>query len=160
MIGTADVIPGRMLVEQAKHVSKSTYEERISRLRPQPGDIFYSREGARFGIAAPVPENVEVCLGQRMMHFRASADTDASYLLWLLNSPIVRQQAITNIIGSASPHVNIGQIKQFKVLCPPLPHQRLLGKLSRDISESEGLLHSYLKTLHSFIVSFSERLFA
>jgi len=64
VIRTADVIPGRMLVEQAKRVSKSTYEARISRLQPQPGDIFYSREGARFGIAAPVPDNAKVCLGQ------------------------------------------------------------------------------------------------
>jgi type I restriction enzyme M protein len=160
VIRTADVIPGRMLVEQAKCVSKSTYEERISRLQPQPGDIFYSREGARFGIAAPVPENVEICLGQRMMHFRASADTDASYLLWLLNSPIVRQQAAANVIGSASPHVNIGQIKQFKVPCPPLPQQRSLGKLSRDISESERVLHRHIEMLRNLMVSFSEGLIA
>jgi len=95
-----------------------------------------------------------------MMHFRASADIDPSYLLWLLNSPIVRQQAVANVIGTASPHVNIGEIKQFKVPCPPLPHQRSVGKLSRDISENERRLHSHIETLRSLIISFSEGLIA
>ncbi len=129
VIRTADVVPGRMLVQQARRVSRQTYEERISRLQPQEGDIFYSREGARFGIAAAVPANVEVCLGQRMMHFRANAQTDPAYLLWLLNSPAIRRQAVAGVIGSASPHVNIRDIKQFKVPRPPLDEQRRIGQL-------------------------------
>jgi type I restriction enzyme M protein len=145
VIRTADVVPGRMLIPQARRVSRATYEERISRLRPEAGDIFYSREGARFGIAAPVPPDEEVCLGQRMMHFRASRDTDPNYLLWLLNSPIVRRQATANVIGSASPHVNIGEIRRFIVPCPPSREQRSLGELSAAILQCEDAVHRHIE---------------
>src|ERR1700674_1788104 len=35
-----------------------------------PGDILYSREGERFGIAACVPDGRRLCISQRMMVFR------------------------------------------------------------------------------------------
>ncbi len=158
VIRTADVVPGRMLVEQARRVPQKTYEMRISRLRPEEGDIFYSREGARFGIAAPVPPNVQVCLGQRMMHFRSSAETDAGYLLWLLNSPIVRNQAFAGVIGSASPHVNIKDIKQFTVPRPPLHEQRRIGQLSRSILETEEKIQTHITSIKGLVTGLIEEL--
>jgi hypothetical protein len=35
-----------------------------------PGDILYSREGERFGIAACVPDGRRLCISHRMMVFR------------------------------------------------------------------------------------------
>ncbi len=51
-IRTADVDRGRLLLEQARLVSEEVYLERIVRLRPEPGDVLYSREGERFGMGA------------------------------------------------------------------------------------------------------------
>jgi type I restriction enzyme M protein len=157
VIRTADVIPGRMLVQQARRVSRQTYEERIGRLRPAAGDIFYSREGARFGIAASVPLGVDVCLGQRMMHFRASPEADSRYLLWLLNSPIVRRQAVANVIGSASPHVNIGEIRKFLVPCPPIHEQQTLGQLSAAISECEESIQQQIDAGRRLVSNLANR---
>ena len=160
VIRTADVVPGRMLVEHARRVSKETYDERVSRLLPEAGDIFYSREGARFGIAAPVPPNVEVCLGQRMMHFRANTGTDPSYLLWLINSPIVRSQAVAGVIGSASPHVNIRDIKQFKVPKPPFEEQQKLGRLAVNIADAELRLTQHVEATSVLLSALSQTITA
>src|SRR3546814_8583860 len=65
-IRTADMVPGELLVEQAYHVSERTYRERSSRMALEPGDVIYSREGERLGIASPVGD-VTVCMGQRVM---------------------------------------------------------------------------------------------
>ncbi|MBL0194236.1 MAG: hypothetical protein IPQ09_08430 [Myxococcales bacterium] len=93
-IRTADVIPGRLLLAQARCVARETYAEQVSRLVPEAGDIFYSREGERFGIAAPVPDRVEVCISQRMMHFRVAEQVSGRVRHgWALNSPIVSRQA-------------------------------------------------------------------
>lgn len=116
-IRTADISLGIMNVVTARRVNISTYQERNIRLKPMPDDIIYSREGERFGMAACVPPNTNVCLGQRVMLFRA--DNPARFLMWALNSDFCYKQALQDVIGSTSPHINVETIKNFEMAWPP-----------------------------------------
>ena len=116
-IRTADISLGIMNVATARRVNISTYQERNIRLKPMPDDIIYSREGERFGMAACVPPNANVCLGQRVMLFRA--DNTARFLMWALNSDFCYKQALQDVIGSTSPHINVETIKNFEMAWPP-----------------------------------------
>jgi type I restriction enzyme, S subunit len=133
VIRTADVIPGRLLLGQAKRVSEETLNERVGRLLPLPGDIFYSREGERFGIAGPVPPGVRTCVGQRMMHLRAGSRANPSFLCWLMNAPLIYNQAVAAVGGSTSPHVNVGSVRRFAVPCPSLDEQGAIGRSLDDL---------------------------
>src|SRR5437870_9061255 len=66
VVRTQDIITGVFRADQAARVSDDTYRERTSRVTPRHGDLLYSREGTYFGIAAEVPEETCICLGQRM----------------------------------------------------------------------------------------------
>jgi len=125
-IRTADLDRGRLLLNQARLVSEEVYRERIARLRPIAGDIMYSREGERFGFAALVPENVNLCLGQRMMMFRTLPIFDPAFLMWALNSEAIYQQVLLFSGGATSPHVNIGDIINFLVPLPPRGEQEAI----------------------------------
>ncbi|MBV5280385.1 MAG: type I restriction endonuclease subunit S, partial [Actinobacteria bacterium] len=61
-----------MFLENTKYVSLGVYLDRISRIKPESGDIIYCREGARLGNLAIVPEGLTLCLGQRTMLFRTN----------------------------------------------------------------------------------------
>lgn len=122
-IRTSDVEPGRVLVDQALLVDEATYREQTRRLVPREGDVLYSREGGRFGIAAVVPANTRLCLSQRMMQFRCAAAVAPDYFSWFLNSPLGFGQAAEDVGGSASPHVNIKSIRRFVVPLPPTGEQ-------------------------------------
>lgn len=126
-IRTADIIPGRLLLDNARLVSKEVYEERVQRLIPIEGDILYSREGERFGMAALVPQGVELCLGQRMMMFRIKNTEISSYFMWVLNSATVYQQVLERMAGATSPHVNIADIINFYIPYPPVEEQQLIS---------------------------------
>lgn len=123
-IRTCDVEPGRVLIDKALRVDEETFVEQIRRLTPQQGDVLYSREGGRFGIAAVVPENTQLCLSQRMMHFRCADAVVPAYFSWFLNSPLGFGQAAEDAGGSASPHVNIKSIRRFLMPLPPTAEQR------------------------------------
>jgi len=123
-IRTADVEPGRLLLDQARRLHTADYRRWTERLAPAEGDILYTREGERFGIAANVPANVPLCISQRMMLFRIRPDRDSAYFMWQLNSPSVYQQASEDQLGTAAPHVNVEKIKNFWMLVPPLVEQR------------------------------------
>jgi len=143
-VRTADVERGRLLLDQVRLVSEEVYLERIQRLRPSTDDVLYSREGERFGMAALVPPDVDLCLGQRMMLFRASAEMTGPYLMWVLNSDAVYQQVLADLAGATSPHVNIGDIVNFHIPRPPASEQEAIskflgaatGKLDRLVEES------------------------
>lgn len=147
-VRTADIERGVLLLDQVRLVSEEVYLERIQRLRPQAGDILYSREGERFGLAALVPEGVDLCLGQRMMMFRTQEDVSPSYLMWALNSQAIFQQVILYTGGATSPHINIGDIINFHIPFPPQDEQEKIGsflateclKIDRIMTElSEGI---------------------
>lgn len=122
-IRTADVDRGVLLLDQARLVSQEVYDERIQRLEPIEGDVVYSREGERFGMAALVPPNTPLCLGQRMMMLRMTDKFCSAYVMWSLNSDFIYQKVMVEAGGSTSPHVNIGDVINFQILNPPLSEQ-------------------------------------
>ena len=77
-IRTADIAPGVVRLATARRIEADEYTRWVERLEPVAGDILYSREGERFGIAACVPENVRLCISQRMMVFRVRPECGCS----------------------------------------------------------------------------------
>jgi type I restriction enzyme, S subunit len=145
-IRTADMLPGQLILNQAYRVTEETYREQTVRLVPQEGDIIYSREGERLGIASPVgPE--PVCLGQRVMHLRPKPETDTDYLVWAMNAPAFYNQVVVRIGATTSPHINVGDIRKFVLLRPPSKEQGLIGQTLRAydrlMRSEEALLAKY-----------------
>ncbi|MFD8611960.1 restriction endonuclease subunit S [Streptomyces sp. NPDC059631] len=125
-IRTNDIRPGKLFLETARRVSKEEYLHQTQRLVPKAGDIFYSREG-NYGMAAVVPDGVEICLSQRMMQFRVHKGVNPAYFSWALNSPVLFEQAKKSVTGTTVPHVNIRALKKFAFpLAPSGEQQRIV----------------------------------
>lgn len=157
-VRTADIDRGQLLLEQVRLVSEEVYLDRIQRLQPQAGDILYSREGERFGMAALVPTGVDLCLGQRMMMFRVQRDFSPAYFMWAMNSEAIYQQVILHTGGATSPHVNIRDIINFPIPFPSLEEQSEIAKhidhecarlqrISSRIGDAIGSLAEYRSAL-------------
>jgi type I restriction enzyme S subunit len=125
-IRTADVMPGRVAVESARRVDQEHYVRWTARMAPREGDILYTREGERFGIAALVPPQARLCISQRMMVFRIRNDHISEYAMWQLNCQHVYAQAAADLIGTAAPHVNVERIKNFWLALPPRSEQEAI----------------------------------
>ena len=59
-----------------------------------------------------------------MMIFRIRPSQHSNFLTWQLNCPHVYAQASCDIIGSTSPHVNVEQIKNFRLVIPSRREQQ------------------------------------
>jgi type I restriction enzyme, S subunit len=122
-VRTTNFKPGVLDLQNIQYVSDETFTKRIERLKPQPGDIIYSREGGILGIACMIPPETAICLGQRMMLFRAKTDYQAVLLMHWLNSPLILNRVRELTGGSAAPHLNVRDIKNFPTPCPPPDEQ-------------------------------------
>ena len=137
---TADVHPGFLDVDNARRVNKDEYLHRIARLRPEAGDVVYSREGERYGIAAPIPPHVDVCLAQRVMLFRTAEGFDPAFFMWALNADCTYQQMRQFVVGATSPHVNIRDIREAWLPAPPVDEQVSASRyVSRSLVEQRTL---------------------
>ncbi|MGY6530586.1 MAG: restriction endonuclease subunit S [Cyanobacterium sp.] len=146
-VRTTNFLPFKLNLEDVKYVSYETYLDRISRLKPQEGDILYSREGGILGIACQIPKDTEICLGQRMMLIRCSSELfDDRYMTILLNSEIVLSQVRNLITGTASPHLNVGDVKKYTITIPPLEEQKEIVKRVEALFRKCDLIEQrYLK---------------
>lgn len=142
-----DVVNGKLSLSEAAKVSEQEYEIQSKRYRPAPGDIVYSRE-LSYGWAALLPENQRVCLSQGMCLFRPKPEIDAQFLTYILNGPIGRRQAIQAAVGTAHPHINLGEIKNYRIPTPTLDEQRqAVAKLDALSTHSRWLTTSYTNKL-------------
>ena len=125
-IRTADISPGIVHLAKAKRISSGEYVRWTARLEPLEGDILYSREGERFGIAACVPEGVKLCISQRMMVFRIAADYCSTFVMRVLNCRPTYGQALQDVSGSTAPHVNISTIRNYFLALPKKQEQETI----------------------------------
>lgn len=137
---------GYLDLSEINYVSTETFDERNARLVPLPGDVLYSREGAILGIACIIPDNLFVCLGQRMMLLRTNEKMLGRFLMHYLNSPKVTSFVTTKTGGSASPHINVGDIKAFVVPIPPIIEQQ---KMLEQIESRLSVCDSIEKTINT-----------
>lgn len=128
-------------VREVRYVSGQTYRQRVARLTPTAGDVVYSREGGILGIACVIPEGLRACLGQRMMLMRSdAARMRPQFLAHVLNSPSTLAVVRELTGGTASPHLNVGDIKEFSVPVPPLDEQdEVLVRLGRLLGLAEAI---------------------
>jgi type I restriction enzyme S subunit len=129
-VRTSQFKPGFLDITESRYVSSDTYIERIQRIEPRCDDILYSREGGILGVACRVPENIRLCLGQRMMLFRMSSVCLPRFAELILNSPLITELARQKTTGGAAPRVNVALIKSYPMPVPPLAEQhRIVAKV-------------------------------
>ena len=138
VVRTQDIITGVFRADQAAHVSGETYAQRVARVVPMHGDLLYSREGTYFGIAAEVPEETRVCLGQRMVLIRPDRRRlDFRFLRYWLNSPVMAAHINGFRDGSVAERLNLPTIRALPIVVPPMGEQKaittVLGALDDKI---------------------------
>lgn len=139
-VRTTEFRPGFLDLSKVRFVSEEAYQERIARLEPHAGDILYSREGGILGIACQVPQGTSLCLGQRMMLIRPSAYVVSRFVMDWLNAPFILNLVKSLISGSAAPHLNVGEIRQFSIPLAPLSEQkRIVAEVERRLSVIDEL---------------------
>jgi len=157
---TADVVPGRVLLDNARRIGQDEFARWTQRLEPKEGDILYSREGERYGIAACVPAATRLCISQRMMVFRIDENHNSQFVMWLLNSRQVFAQADQDTLGATAPHVNVSTIRNFALTLPPRDEQDAIIDYIQSSICHEGPISRMAQDSIKKVTDFRTRLIA
>jgi len=134
-----DVVRGRLRLDTAARVDRSEFEIQTVRRVPTEGDVVYSRE-LSFGWAVVVPPGAELCLSQGMVIFRPDDSMLPEFLASVLNSAVGRGQAKAAATGSAHPHINLRDIREYDIPVPPLSEQRrIVAEVEERLSKIDAM---------------------
>ena len=140
-IRTSIVKKNRILWDEIEYIPEDEYVKRIQRKKPDVGDIVYTREGAILGIAAIIDRNCNVALGQRSMLLSPNINKCASeFLCVAMNSDSFLDNALKGVSGSASPHINVGDIKAFRMIMPPIELQNQFVDFVHQVDKSKVVI--------------------
>ena len=117
-------------ITRLRSLSFESYQERIRRLVPKENDIVYAREGS-IGLATFIPKGKNICLGQRVMLFRASKAITPSFLINAVTDVGYKNRLLAKHRGMGAKHVNVKDIVESLIPLPPLSEQnRIVQKLN------------------------------
>ena len=113
---------GKLLPHKLRYVDEETFADRVARLRPQPGDLVFAREGS-VGESVIIPEGAVSCLGQRVMLFRFSNQVFNEFIRMAITSTDFLNMLLELHKGIGAKHVNVGDMRRAAIPVPPLAEQ-------------------------------------
>jgi type I restriction enzyme S subunit len=121
----------RWSLDDAKFISEDDYVEFSKRVRPEPGDVLYTKGGTT-GVARVVdlPFKFQVWVHVAILKTNKRRVAPA-YLALVLNSPRCYEQAQLFTRGATNQDLGLGRMKGIWFALPPLTEQNaLLGELA------------------------------
>ena len=163
-IRTPNIGKGFLILDNVNRVSEKTYNEWTKRAIPQENDLILARE-APAGNVAVISKKLKVCLGQRTVLLRPKKDKfNSNYLAFLLLSKDVQQQLLAHTRGATVAHINMKDIRAFKIYNPlSLSEQQktvtYLDKLSEKAEKVKSVQKEKMKSLKALKASLLDRAF-
>lgn len=159
-IRTSTVKKNQILWNEVEFIPEIEFIQRIQRKKPEKGDIIYTREGAILGIAAVIDRECNVALGQRSMLLSPNLDkTTPEFLSMAMNCDSFLYNALKGQSGSASPHINVGDIKAFCMIVPPIDLQTQFAAFVAQVDKSKVAVQKSLDEVQLLFDSLMQRYF-
>ena len=159
-IRSSIVKKNHILWDEIEYIPEHEYRQRILRKKPEKGDIIYTREGAILGIAAMIDRNCNVALGQRSMLLSPNNSICLpQFLSVAMNYDSFLRKALGGISGSASPHINVGDIKAFAIILPPIALQEQFVTFVEQTDKSKLTIQKSLDELETLNKALMQKYF-
>ena len=161
-LSSKNVKNGRIIWDDYKLVSKETHAKLTKHNKPLIGDLLYTRVGS-FGEAAIVDRDIEFSIFVSLTLIKPKELLRNTFLRYYLNSPLVKKLAAQSISGSGVGNLNVGTVRKFSVLIPPLPEQdrivaildeaftaieKAIANTEKNITNARELFESELTSLY------------
>lgn len=156
---TSNLGKGEWIWDDTRYVSSEEYKERTKRSEIFEGDIILSREGT-VGIAAIVPNNLKLSLGQRLVQLTPRLDRiNSEFLLQVLLYDLDPIRISSLMVGSTSKHINVKDLRSLKLFVPPMELQNKFSLLSLKIFRQKKELKTSLSNFDSLFKALQNQAF-
>ena len=120
----------RISLDDYQYVNEKDFIALTKHNKPLNGDILYSRVGS-FGEAALIDFDLDFAVYVSLTLIKVTKDKlNNKFMVYLLNSPYVRNLAKNSTTGIGVQNLNVGAVREFMLPLPPIEEQkRIVSKL-------------------------------
>ena len=163
-LSAQNVKDGKVVLDNYRYISKQFHHELTKKNKPKKGDILYSRVGSKFGEAGVVEHEFEFSVYVSLTLIKTKAEIlDNYYLKYYLNSPLIKDLAKKSISSSGVPNLNVKDVREFPIKCPPILIQKKIVKeieiVSTETKKLEAIYQQKLNDLEELKKSILQKAF-
>ena len=160
VVRTNNVRSGILVLDDIKYTTKESFIEWTQRAVPEYGDVLFTRE-APAGETCLVPQTLKVCMGQRMVLLRPNKDIiNSHFLSFYLTTKECRREIYQYVIGSTVMRINIDDILQIKIFCPPIAEQEKIASFLGAIDQRLTQLRRKYELLQTYKRGVMQKIFS
>ena len=151
---------GKLSFDDVKYVSEEDFIRLSRKVKPERGDIIYSRIGAKLGKARLVNVDFDFLVSYSCCTIKPKLDiVNNSYLCHIMDSPFLLKQAKKGVQAIGVPDLGLDEIKNFKIPLPPLPLQNDFAKKVEAIEDTTKQIESSLHKMEKLYDSLLQKAF-
>jgi type I restriction enzyme, S subunit len=122
-----NITTGQLDFSACRLVSETYFKALAPYRTPKKGDILYTVVGATYGRPAFVETDRDFCVQRHIAILKPAPSMNSHYLIRLLQSPLIYQQAMRSTTGTAQPTIALRPLRNFIAPLPPLAEQRRIA---------------------------------
>jgi type I restriction enzyme, S subunit len=128
-VGTPAMRSNVINYEEARRISRKTFDAWTRRMTPRYGDILFARE-APVGPVVMIPKEENIAPGQRTVLLRPNPEfLDSRFLYYLISSPQQQRRIESLAAGSTVAHLNVADVRALALQVPELKTQRAIAEV-------------------------------
>lgn len=158
-ISVRNIVSGNFDLSDIRYISEEDHKEYCRRCKPQKGDVLYSKGGTT-GIAKRIDVDYEFSIWVHLALLKIKNDiVNAEYVEAMLNSEFCSSQARSLTRGIANRDLVLGQMKQIKIMLPPLSLQQKFTSVYEKIESLRQRQLESEKQIQQLVKSLTHKLF-
>ena len=131
---TTNIREGFFVLSEVRYITQEIYNEWTRRGKPQTGDVILTME-APVGMAAVVPENFKVALGNRMVKITPKKIIKSKFLMYCLLSQGIQRYMRKRSKGTTARKLNVAEIRKIPIPIPSLSEQNRIIEILDTVAE-------------------------
>ena len=144
-LSSKDVTTGKIDWSNIKYITAELHEKLYEKIKPRKGDILLAKNGTT-GVAAVVEKEEVIDIYVSLALLRP-IDINSVYLWAAINSDETKNQFNRSLKGIGVPNLHLGEIKNTKIIVPPIALQNQFADFVHQIDKSKVVALNHLKNI-------------
>jgi type I restriction enzyme S subunit len=158
-LSVKDVKTGYIDWNATKFISSDQHREITKRVKPEKDDILYTKVGT-IGVASFVDVNTEFSIFVSVALLKPDkAAVEPIFLKWMMNTDLVKRQALRRVKGIGVPDLHLVEIRDFDIILPLQSEQQKFGALVEKVESLRAKQKESEKELENLFNSLMQRAF-